>query len=215
MNKIYIISFIFSLIAGYVDTVGFIALNGIFTAHVTGNLVSVGASFNKIGNENHLIQLILIPIFFISVFFTSLYFKISKIESFSKLRIALILQAFLLSIIFFLERNVSFLVIGCLGVIAMGIQNTYMKIILNKILPTTVMTGNVTLLAIEASNRFLGKNENNIKGVISTILGFLMGAIIGAVMVYFFGIKAFTISSLFIILLILGIKNSAWKDVIA
>jgi uncharacterized membrane protein YoaK (UPF0700 family) len=33
-----------SLNAGYVDTAGFLALSGLFTAHVTGNFLTLGAS---------------------------------------------------------------------------------------------------------------------------------------------------------------------------
>jgi uncharacterized membrane protein YoaK (UPF0700 family) len=33
-----------SLNAGYGDTAGFLAFNGLFTAHVTGNFVTLGAS---------------------------------------------------------------------------------------------------------------------------------------------------------------------------
>jgi uncharacterized membrane protein YoaK (UPF0700 family) len=33
-----------SVNAGYVDTAGYLALQGLFTAHVTGNFVTLGAS---------------------------------------------------------------------------------------------------------------------------------------------------------------------------
>ena len=35
---------VLSLNAGFVDTAGFLALQGLFTAHVTGNFVTLGAS---------------------------------------------------------------------------------------------------------------------------------------------------------------------------
>jgi uncharacterized membrane protein YoaK (UPF0700 family) len=34
------------LIAGYVDTAGFVALFGLFTAHVTGNFVLIGSELS-------------------------------------------------------------------------------------------------------------------------------------------------------------------------
>ena len=189
------------MIAGYVDTAGFIALSGIFTAHVTGNLVLVGASFNNSGYETHIAQLILIPIFFMSVFFTSLYFKTSKMPSYLKLKVTLLLQAILLLIMCFLADQFSFLIIGGFGVIAMGIQNTYMKIILKKMLPTTVTTGNVTLLAIETSNPLINKKEHDFLRIIAPIVGFIIGSIIGALIVFLIGSKAFIILSFIIVIL--------------
>ena len=39
-----------ALTAGYVDTVGFVALFGLFTAHVTGNFVLIGS---ELANPSH------------------------------------------------------------------------------------------------------------------------------------------------------------------
>ena len=38
------LSYLLGFNAGYVDTAGFLALGGLFTAHVTGNFVTLGAA---------------------------------------------------------------------------------------------------------------------------------------------------------------------------
>src|SRR5882757_211246 len=51
-----------SLNAGYVDTAGFLALQGLFTAHVTGNFVTLGASL-ALGTSGALAKLLALPVF--------------------------------------------------------------------------------------------------------------------------------------------------------
>src|SRR5258707_10956040 len=51
-----------SLNAGYVDTAGFLALQGLFTAHVTGNFVTLGASL-ALGTSGATAKLLALPIF--------------------------------------------------------------------------------------------------------------------------------------------------------
>lgn len=47
---------------GYVDTMGFLALQGLFTAHVTGNFVTLGASL-ALGTSGALSKLLALPVF--------------------------------------------------------------------------------------------------------------------------------------------------------
>src|ERR1700751_4339256 len=60
-----------SLNAGYVDTMGFLALQGLFTAHVTGNFVTLGASL-ALGTSGALSKLLALPVFCAVVIFSRL-----------------------------------------------------------------------------------------------------------------------------------------------
>jgi uncharacterized membrane protein YoaK (UPF0700 family) len=51
-----------SFTAGYVDTVGFLALQGLFTAHVTGNFVTLVASL-ALGASGPVAKLLALPVF--------------------------------------------------------------------------------------------------------------------------------------------------------
>src|SRR5271168_4440919 len=57
-----ILPLLLSLTAGYVDTAGFLALQGLFTAHVTGNFVTLGASL-ALGTSGAIAKLLALPIF--------------------------------------------------------------------------------------------------------------------------------------------------------
>src|ERR1700750_1476266 len=50
-----------SINAGYVDTAGFLALQGLFTAHVTGNFVTLGASL-ALGTSGAIAKLLALPV---------------------------------------------------------------------------------------------------------------------------------------------------------
>src|SRR6201746_2818607 len=60
-----------SLNAGFVDTAGFLALQGLFTAHVTGNFVTLGASL-VLGTSGAVAKLLALPVFCLVVIATRL-----------------------------------------------------------------------------------------------------------------------------------------------
>jgi hypothetical protein len=61
-----------TIVGGAIDTIGFIALLGFFTAHVTGNLVLAGAAFVK-GGAGLWIKLGAIPLFIATVMMTKMW----------------------------------------------------------------------------------------------------------------------------------------------
>src|ERR1700682_3960892 len=55
-----------SVIAGMVDLTGFLSLGNLFTAHITGNLVVIGALVVRRGRINPA-QILAIPVFILAV----------------------------------------------------------------------------------------------------------------------------------------------------
>ncbi len=58
---------VLSVNAGYVDTIGFLALHGLFTSHVTGNFVTLGASLVH-GTSGTIAKILALPVFCATVF---------------------------------------------------------------------------------------------------------------------------------------------------
>ena len=65
-----------SVVAGMVDLISFLSL-GIFTAHITGNIVVIGALVARHGRVN-LVQILSIPVFIVAVAATWLLAKASR-----------------------------------------------------------------------------------------------------------------------------------------
>ena len=61
-----------SFVAGYVDVVGFIALFGLFTAHVTGNFILIGSELVHPEKTLAIAKLLALPVFIAVVVLTRL-----------------------------------------------------------------------------------------------------------------------------------------------
>ena len=195
MEKQNHITFLLSFIAGFVDTVGFIAVSGIFAAHVTGNIVLAGASvahFEK--SDSVFLKLILIPIFIIGVVLTSRFIAALRYDTKVKLRLLFGVQALMLLLFSFSGTAIighwiddhmvtGTLIQATLAVLAMAVQNTYMKMLIPKFLSTTVMTGNLTNFAVEFGNYLSAiplRPSTRLIANGSSVFGFVFGSIGGA-----------------------------------
>jgi len=213
--------FYLSLIAGFVDTAGFIALSGIFTAHITGNLVLAGASVAHFEKSDEVFsKLILIPVFIFGVILTARVIKLLHSDTRMKLKFLLGVQALLL-LLFSLSGSAlvadwigTHLIIGIilkasLAVLAMAVQNTYMKMLLPNIIPTTIMTGNLTNFAVEAENflsTFSIRKSIHLTATANALLGFLIGCVGGAFGVIEIGLFSILVPVLILIVLAYAIK---------
>lgn len=142
---------VLSWVAGYVDTAGFLKLNGLFTAHVTGNLVVAGAELAGDEERAVWVRLAVIPVFIAAVVITSviaqtrqsslsslLWFEAVTLLAFAGIGVALV-PAQTQQV-----EAITMFMVGSAGVFAMGVRNALMRESLSYMAPTTVMTGNLT-----------------------------------------------------------------------
>src|SRR5438270_3310610 len=144
--------FVLSLIAGSTDIIGFLGLNGLFTAHITGNLVVLAAHI--VASDPTIFSYVLsVPVFMMMLFLTRLFAGGLEQAGISTLRPLLLLQLFFL--VAFLSICVAAgpwrdadailaVIAGMCGVTAMAVQNALVQISLTNTPTTAVMTTNVT-----------------------------------------------------------------------
>jgi len=155
---------ILSFNGGYVDTAGFLALQGLFTAHVTGNFVTFGASM-VLGTTGAVAKLLALPVFCAVVFLIRLLGYGLAARGAPELPILLGLKLGLLVLGAVLAIRLgpfpdgdswSALVTGMILVSAMAIQNAVHRIHLAAAPPTTLMTGTTTQIMIDLADAVRG-----------------------------------------------------------
>ncbi|TPK78123.1 DUF1275 family protein [Mesorhizobium sp. B2-4-17] len=158
---------------GYVDTVGFVALAGLFTAHVTGNFVTLGASI-ALGTGGALSKLLALPVFCIVILLVRLLSQ--RLERSRKpvmtVLLWLKLVLFIIAATFaqihgpFDDGNsLAAFAIGMVLVSAMAIQNAFHRVHLSKMPPTTLMTGTTTQIMLDLADLIGGTAQGDLKPV--------------------------------------------------
>jgi uncharacterized membrane protein YoaK (UPF0700 family) len=195
---------VLSTTAGAVDVIGFLALGGLFTAHITGNLVVLAAHYVT-GGFSQIGPLLSVPVFVAVLGIITALFS-GKITRGTR-RTLLILHAVLLAA--FLASGVGYgpftnpesamaVCVGMLGVAAMATQNALVKLDLRSFPSTAVVTTNTVQLTIDLAVLVRGKGDpmnlanarRRARLTFPSVAGFLAGCAAGAVLEVHFGLKA-------------------------
>jgi uncharacterized membrane protein YoaK (UPF0700 family) len=154
-----------SFMAGYVDTLGFAALFGLFTAHVTGNFILLAVGLAAPDHMSSPLKLLAFPAFIVGVAAARMLVVACERRGVGAIKPAYLLQAVLLLGFMVcgmlaepLGATANGLVIaaGMLGATAMGAHSAASKLLLTHLAPTSMMTGNVTQLVIDVVDRLRG-----------------------------------------------------------
>jgi uncharacterized membrane protein YoaK (UPF0700 family) len=164
--------FAMSFLAGYVDTLGFAALFGLFTAHVTGNFILLAVGLAAPEHMSSPLKLLAFPAFIFGVAGARLLIVACERRGIGATKPAYLLQALLLLGFMVcgmlaepLGASATGLAIaaGMLGATAMGTHSAASKLLLTHLAPTSMMTGNVTQLVIDVVDRLRGSADAAIR----------------------------------------------------
>jgi uncharacterized membrane protein YoaK (UPF0700 family) len=194
-----------SIIAGSVDAIGFLGLGGLFTAHVTGNLVILAAHLAG-GGAAAVAPMLSVPVFMLALGLTRLL--AGGLEAIGRTSLGPLLLLQLLLLAGFLVLGVSAgpsidpdapiaILAGMLGVSAMAVQNALVQISLKGAPSTAVMTTNITRFMMDAGEALLGREPADVakaryraKRTWPAILGFAVGCGLGAACEVAIGLRA-------------------------
>jgi uncharacterized membrane protein YoaK (UPF0700 family) len=200
-NSDWLLPALLSTTAGAVDVIGFLALGGLFTAHITGNLVVLAAHYIT-GRFGEIAPLLSVPMFVVVLGVVTLTFVRKPV--WIARRALLVLQAVLLAC--FLGFGAGFgpfenpdsgmaVFVGMLGVASMAIQNGLVRLALPGAPSTAVMTTNVAQVTVDLARLLRGQVKDNERRTVRhradatlfAVIGFLIGLVVGTVLEMHFG----------------------------
>jgi len=190
-KNIWYVTILLTTIAGYCDTVTFVAADSIFSAHVTGNFIVFAYQIIKGSDLHAWVKLLTFPIFITSVIIGGWIAARSSYKYELLLWEGIVLTssgvaAYMFSF-FGVFTTWPIYLIAMMVVFAMGLQNAFGKLYSKETHgPTTMMTGNVTQASLDLGNLIKTRFKDldiklSFKKQFVTICGFMVGCFLGAV----------------------------------
>jgi uncharacterized membrane protein YoaK (UPF0700 family) len=186
---------------GFVDTAGFLGLQGLFTAHVTGNFVTLGAALIE-GSHGIVGKMLALPEFILVVALARFAGNALRRHDRPVLPILLSVQVLLLAAFFGLAvafgpfanaDSPAALLTGFAGIAAMAVQNALHRVHLADQPPSTLMTGSTTQATIDLVDLIVGATPNNsatrtrLRRLTASILFFAAGCAVSALLYWMIG----------------------------
>jgi len=203
-----LLPFVLSLIAGSLDVTGFLGLGGLFTAHITGNVVVLAARL--LANEPALISYVIaVPVFMAMLVLTRLF-----VAALDRIGVASLLPLLSLQSLFLLvtlgiclaaglqadPHGRALTWAGMLAVSGMAVQNALVRVSLAGAPSTAVMTTNITVFTMDLGEIWFGRDltgrakaRDRARRTWPAIAGFLLGCAVAAMCEPAFGLAGLAI----------------------
>ncbi len=202
----WLLPVLLSTTAGAVDVIGFLALGGLFSAHITGNLVIVAAHY-LVGGFSAVGPILSVPVFVAVLGAVTVMSGAVEKAGYRSGRALLVLQAALLAGCLGLgvrfgpfadaDRPMAVLA-GMLAVAAMATQNALVKLVLPGAPATAAITANTTQLTIDLATLAsawgepddLAESRRRAAATFPCVGGFVVGCAAGAALEVHLGLWA-------------------------
>lgn len=173
---------------GFVDTLGFLTLQNLFTAHVTGNFVMIGDALAH-GSSGIFAKLLALPVFCITILISrSAMLRVAS-SSHRAMYTMLLVKVLLFGVAaiiaikhgpFDVPDSPMLILTGMLLVAAMAIQNGLHRVHLKDAPPTTLMTGTTTQIMLDLALLLYPQSEEDPAVVKARMKRFLIAVIVFA-----------------------------------
>ena len=191
---------VLAAVGGYLDTVGFMMLSGLFVNHVTGNIILAAAEPGRAS----LPEIVMFPVFFIMVVVgTALAGIVERFRPSLGIPVALTAEALFLGLFLLLGTRLfprpgasgllAEIVVGAAGVSAMAIQTAVTRLA-GYLFPTNMVTGTMTVLGMDTAGMLFRLHTSateremirrRARQYARVVLGFAVGAVLAAVVTSF------------------------------
>jgi len=183
-----------------VDLIGFLSF-GIFTAHVTGNIVVIGALIVR-HNRINPAQILAVPIFILSVAVTWLIAKAWGRRGTGLMRPLLLIQFLLITCLLIFSvitkpsadpHGVMATIAAMIAVAAMGCQFALLRLTLPVAPSTAVMTGNLTNAVLgmmdsrSQKEPLIADSSRRLRAALHLLVGFFLGCVIATAALMYLG----------------------------